>query len=216
MGEYVYCVIAKKDAPKEFKVKGLEDNKISVIDYQDLAIIVSQAPMKEYPPTEENVERHKAVELSLLKDHTILPVAFGMVFKTSGVLINTLRKVYPILKKSLRLIDNKIELGVKVIFPKDLEKVDFNGKSQEEFQEDCEKEFVDALSSLAVESKKGKLFSERLVFNRSFLVDRSKIDEFSEVLGKLDDKYPSLQTKYTGPWPPYNFVDIRIMSRGRG
>lgn len=213
MGEYVYCIMARKDAPKAFEVKGIDCGDVSVNNYQDLAAVVSKTPIKEYEPTEENVEKHKAVELHLLKDHTVLPVAFGMVFKNSSVLINTMRKVYPVLKKSLRLIDNKIELGVKNIFPKELQNLNLNGQSKEEFREEREKEVMDVLGKIAVESKKGKLFSERLVFNRSFLVDRDKIEQFSEALGKLNEKYPSLQTKYTGPWPPYNFVDIRIMGR---
>ncbi|MCG2717497.1 MAG: GvpL/GvpF family gas vesicle protein, partial [Nanoarchaeota archaeon] len=82
-------------------------------------------------------------------------------------------------------------------------------------KKECEQEFVEALSKATVESSKGKLFSKRLVINRSFLVDRDKINEFSEILGKLDDKYAALKINYTGPWPPYNFVDIRIMGRGR-
>jgi len=216
MAEYVYCIMAKDDAPKKLDMKGIENSEITVFRYQDLVAVMSKTPLKEYEPIEKNVEKHKAVELHLLKDHTILPVAFGMVFKSSGVLVNTMRKVYPVLKKSLRLVDNKIELGVKAIFPKEMENFNLNGMSREEFQEECENDFVDTLSKIAVESKKGKLFSERLVFNRSFLVDRDKVDEFSEVLGKLDDKYAALQTKYTGPWPPYNFIDIRVMGRGRG
>lgn len=217
MGEYLYCIIAKDGASKKFDVRGINNEEIRCIDYKDLRAIVGEAPMKEYEPTEENTERHKQVALNVLKDHTVLPVAFGMVFKTRGVLINTMRRVYPVLKKSLRLTDNKIELGVKVVFPNDPKEIEklANGKSKEEFIAECESEFVNALKKTVAETKKGKLFSERLVLNHYFLVDRTRIDEFSAVLGKLDDKYGALKTRYTGPWPPYNFVDIRIMSRGR-
>ncbi|MEK6875803.1 MAG: GvpL/GvpF family gas vesicle protein, partial [Nanoarchaeota archaeon] len=224
-----------KNAPKNFEIKGLEDSDVYAINYQDLTAVASKAPMKEYEPTEENTEKHKQVSLHVLKNYTVLPVAFGMVFKTRGILINTIRRVYPLLRKSLRLVDNKIELGVKTILPKDLE--DFEreiskkeisgvdkdklyqqskiGKSKDEFIKKCEEEFVNALDKIAFQSKNGKLFSERLAFNISFLVDRAKIDNFSAELEKLSNKYNSLKIQYTGPWPPYNFVDIRIMSRGR-
>lgn len=216
MGEYVYCVIKRKKIPIDFAIKGIEDSDVYTINYNDLTAVASKAPMKEYKPTEENTEKHKEVSLHVLKNHTVLPVAFGMVFKTRGVLINTMRRVYPLLRKSLRLIDNKIELGVKTILPKDIEDFESEiGKSKDEFIKECEEEFVNGLDKIAAQSKNGKLFSERLAFNRSFLVERDKIDNFSAELEKLGNKYNPLKLQYTGPWPPYNFVDIRIMSRGR-
>ncbi|MBU2639303.1 MAG: GvpL/GvpF family gas vesicle protein [Nanoarchaeota archaeon] len=214
IGEYLYCITTKKDAPKEFNIKGMEDSDIRVMFYRDLAAIVSKAPLKEYEPTEENVEKHKTVALHILKDHTVLPVALGMVFKKMGILTSTMGRVYFVLKKSLNLIDNKIELGVKVILPKNFEESN-NGKSIEELREECKTEFAKKLDGIAVESKEGKLFSDRLALNMSFLVDRNNIDKFSDILGKLDDKYNDLKVQYTGPWPPYNFVDVRIMSRGK-
>lgn len=217
VGEYVYCVIARKDAPKKFDINGIGDNEVYMINYNDLAAVVSKAPLKEYEPDEESVAKHKEVSLEVLKKYTVLPVAFGMVFKNRGILISTMRKVYILLRKSLRIIDNKVELGVKAIFPTEEDELKnmLKGKSATEFRTECEHEFAETLNNVAVKSYKGKLFSERLVLNMSFLVDKDKVDEFSKTLGKLDDKYAGLKVKYTGPWPPYNFVDIKIMSRGR-
>ena len=216
MGEYVYCIIERKNAPKNFNIKGIEDSDVCTINYQDLAAVASKAPMKEYEPTEDATEKHKQVSLHVLENYTVLPVAFGMVFKSRGILINTMRKVYPLLKKNLRLIDNKIELGVKTILPKDIEVFESKtGKSKEDYIKTCEEEFVNNLGKIAVQSKNGKLFSERLAFNKSFLVEKDKIDNFSAELEKLGNKYNPLKIQYTGPWPAYNFVDIKIMSRGR-
>lgn len=217
MGEYVYCIISRKEAPKTFDVKGIDDKEVYAINYNDLTAVASEAPVKEYEPNEENVAKHKKVSLAVLKDHTVLPVAFGMVFKNRGILTSTMRKLYALLRRSLRLVDDKIELGVKAIFPADEEELKnlLKEKTSDAFRGECEEEFVETLSKVAVESGKGKLFSERLVLNRHFLVDRKKIDEFSEALEKLEEKYSALKIKYTGPWPPYNFVDIRIMSKGR-
>jgi len=194
MGEYVYCIIKKKKTPMNFEIKGVEDSDIYTINYNDLTAVASKAPMKEYEPTEENTEKHKQVSLHVLENHTVLPVAFGMVFKTRGVLTNTMRRVYPLLRKNFRLIDNKIELGVKTILPKNIEVFESKtGKSKEDYIKTCEEEFVNSLGKIAVQSKNGKLFSERLAFNRSFLVERDKIDGFSAELEKLNNKYNSLK-----------------------
>lgn len=215
-GEYVYCIISRKEAPKNFGVKGIEDNPVYGINCKDLTAVVSQAPMKEFEPTEENVEKHKRVALHVLKKCTVLPVAFGMVFKSRRILLSTMLNVYLLLKRSLMGAHNKVELGVKAIFPKGIDfETHANGKSREEFIKECEESFYSALNSLAVKSKKDKLFSEKLVYNYSFLVDRNEIEKFSGEIEKLDKKCNPLKIQYTGPWPPYNFVDIRIMSRGR-
>lgn len=217
MGEYVYCIIARNKASKTFDVKGVNDKEVYMVNYNDLTAVVSEAPVKEYEPNEENIAKHKEVSLAVLKNHTVLPVAFGMVFKNRGILTSTMRKVYALLKRNLRLIDNKIELGVKAIFPVDEEGLKnlLKGKTVEEFRKEYESEIVETLGKAAVESSKGKLFSEKLALNLSFLVNKDKMDEFSKTLGELNDKYPTLKIKYTGPWPPYNFVDIKIMSKGR-
>ncbi len=275
MAEYLYCIINRTKL-NGFPEEGIEGGRPYALPYQDLCAIVSEAPLKDYEPDDDNIARHKDVELAVMKDHTVLPVAFGMVFKTKGVIVNTMRNVYPILKRSLRLIDNKIELGVKVITPKegkdvkedipldtgvpqeitqaiteeegtDKEKEDFaaldtsapkEGKdvkedipldtgvpqeitqdvkeevSQEATHTIKEEDFT-TLDKIAVESRKGEMFSDRLLYNKSFLIDRKDIERFSEEVEKIRQKYKECKIKYSGPWPPYNFVDIRIMGRGR-
>ena len=122
-GEYVYCIINRKGAPESFDIRGINGAPVSCIHYMDLSAVVSRAPMIEYKATEENTTIHRDVNQHVLKNHTVLPVALGMVFKTRGVLINTMRGVYGVLRRSLRLVDNKIELGVKTILPKNKEDV---------------------------------------------------------------------------------------------
>jgi len=215
-GEYVYCIINRKGAPNHLDITGIKGGPVYCIHYAEISAVVSKAPMIEYKATEENTTIHRDVNQYVLKNYTVLPVALGMVFKNRGVLINTMRRVYGLLRRSLRLVDNKIELGVKAILPKNKEEFEGNiEKSVGEFRKICEEEYLKELRELSVETKEGKLFSERLAFNYSFLVEREKIPLFTEKITTLEEKYNQLLTKYTGPWPPYNFVDIKIISRGR-
>jgi len=217
LGEYVYCIIASKDAPNEFNIKGIENNQVYPLKYKSLTAIVSQATMKEYEPTDENVEMHKNVELEILKQYSILPVAYGMVFKNRAVVLGTMKKVYATLWKNLKKVENKIELGIKAIAPKEKEELEklLDGKSLEEFKKKCETEFIECLGEATVSVKKNKLFSERLICNQSFLIEKDKVNIFTENVGKLRKKFKSLKIQYTGPWPAHNFVNIRIMGGGR-
>ena len=216
-GAYIYGIIASKEAPKEFGIKGIEGNPVYPLKYKLLTAVASEATMCEFKPTDENVEIHKNVELEILKQCSILPVAYGMVFKNKGIVLGTMKKVYPLLWKGLKRVENKVELGIKAIIPrekKELEKL-LNGKSLEEFRKECETGFIEILGEMAVSVKKDRLFSDKLVCNQSFLVEKDKVDAFTEKVGELRNKFKELKIQYTGPWPAYNFVNIRIMSGGR-
>ena len=51
----------------------------------------------------------------------------------------------------------------------------------------------------------------RLALTASFLVDRKDEKAFDDKVKEISRKYEDLLTfKYTGPWPPYNFVNIKL------
>ena len=215
-GKYVYCVISADGEKKSFGDLGIENTgEVYTIAHKEFTAVVSDSPMQEYEMTEENVRAHEDVVRKMMADYTVLPVAFNMVFKNKKTLLVTMNKARKALKKAYEAVDNKVELGVKAIFPKEAMK-EFergrSGKSREEFVKECDSDFVETLDKKAAELKKLKLFSDRLAFNAAFLVDSDEIGEFSEAVGGLNDKYQSLKVQYSGPWPPYNFVDIRILS----
>jgi hypothetical protein len=113
------------------------------------------------------------------------------------------------MKKAMKIVDNKVELGVKIILPQD-----FDGDLQK--VEQCKSEFSNSLKQIAFDSKNLNLFSKRLIMNGSFLVEKDKIEAFSDEVERLRTKYDSFKVRYSGPWSPYNFVDIHIMSQQRG
>jgi hypothetical protein len=116
---------------------------------------------------------------------------------------------YQAMQKALQVIDGKVELGIKVFLPKDLENMDSVQR------EDCGADFLQNLLAVSSDYKKLKLFSNRLIFNSTFLVEKSCIDDFSLQVSKLKEKYDGLKVQYSGPWPTYNFVDIHILGGKR-
>jgi hypothetical protein len=49
-----------------------------------------------------------------------------------------------------------------------------------------------------------------MIMNAAFLVARDREAEFDVRVKEIGAKYETLKFKYTGPWPPYNFVNIRL------
>ncbi|MGQ0561914.1 MAG: GvpL/GvpF family gas vesicle protein [Gemmatimonadota bacterium] len=69
----------------------------------------------------------------------------------------------------------------------------------------------ESLKPVAVASRSNKPIGDRMIMNAAYLVDRSREQDFDEAVKALSRKYEDvLSFKYTGPWPPYNFVNIKL------
>ena len=123
-GKYIYCVI---DSPEErdfgnMGIGGREDLVHSVC-YKDIAIVVSDSPIKKYNISRESIITHQKSMEMLMKDYTILPVKFGTVAGgKEGIDVaqrlrsEVLKARYEELKGLLAKMENKVELGLKAIW----------------------------------------------------------------------------------------------------
>jgi hypothetical protein len=75
----------------------------------------------------------------------------------------------------------------------------------------------ESLRPLSVASRAGKLVGDNMILNVAFLVERTREDEFNQAVGGLTGRYAGmLGFRYTGPWPPYSFVKLRLELRETG
>jgi hypothetical protein len=71
-------------------------------------------------------------------------------------------------------------------------------------------EIFDALRSVSVASRSNKPIGDKMIMNAAFLVSREMEPAFDARVKEIGQQYDKLTFKYTGPWPPYNFVNIRL------
>jgi len=72
-------------------------------------------------------------------------------------------------------------------------------------------EIYEGLRSAAVASRSNKPIGDKMIMNAAFLIDREKTRVFDDQISEIAKKFESKLTfLYTGPWPPYNFVNIRL------
>jgi hypothetical protein len=96
------------------------------------------------------------------------------------------------------------------------------GRLVEAALEEAGNEYVrdvhEALRPAAVASRSNKPIGDRMILNAAFLVDRDREGAFDERVKAISRKYEGLLTfRYTGPWPPYNFVNIKLkLEKARG
>ena len=73
------------------------------------------------------------------------------------------------------------------------------------------REIYEALRVCCVASRDNQPIGDKMIMNAAFLVERKREAEFDSVVNKIAKKFGKrLKFKYTGPWPPYNFVSIRL------
>ena len=194
---YLYGIINKEDI--KLDIKGLKNKPIKKIDFKDVSALTSGYPTLKLMLKEEEAMHHADIVKKIAEKTTIVPVSYGTVFENQEILNTILSKYYTAIKQTLLLIDGKIELGLKVVKN---EFADANNGAAIEI--------LDSLSKLSIKNIKGDIFSDRLLLNHSFLAEKNKFSEFSEEIAKLEQKHNDLKFVYTGPWPPYSFVNIKI------
>ena len=71
-------------------------------------------------------------------------------------------------------------------------------------------EIFRSLRDVSVASRSNKPIGDRMIMNAAFLVARDMEPAFDRRVKDIGQRYDKLTFKYTGPWPPYNFVNIRL------
>jgi hypothetical protein len=71
-------------------------------------------------------------------------------------------------------------------------------------------EIFHGLRDVSVASRSNKPIGDRMIMNAAFLVARDTEAAFDARVKEIGQRYDKLTFKYTGPWPPYNFVNIRL------
>src|SRR5213594_110020 len=241
-GKYVYCVIRSEDALRFGAVGlGTVPAEVSTVHYKDIAAVVSDTPIEVFDATRENVLAHERVNEAVMRDHTVIPMSFGTVFKTRDDIIELLRGAYSAFIDVLLKMEDKVEFGLKVLWDRDvmireIEKLDEDvrrlkgeiatQKGSTYFARVQYGRLVDAalgtlsdryvseifneLRDVSVASRANKAIGDKMILNAAFLVSRDQEAAFDKKVKELGARYDKLTFRYTGPWPPYNFVNIRL------
>jgi hypothetical protein len=241
-GKYVYCII---DAPDPLRFGpigiGADPSDVYSVHYKNLAAVVSDAPLEVLDSTRENVLAHERVNETVMREHTVIPMSFGTIFKTREDIVELLRSAAEAFGDVLNKMQNKLEFGLKVLWDREqaireveaededigrLKKEISGQKGPTYFARMQYGRLVDAalvsrseryvadilelLRDVSVASRINKPIGEKMIMNVAFLISRDQEAAFDAKVKSIAGKFDKLTFKYTGPWPPYNFVNIRL------
>jgi hypothetical protein len=243
-GRYVYGIVQSKE-PMNFGKIGIggAGELVYTVNYLDIAAVVSKTAVAIFDPTRENALAHEHVIETVMKNHTIIPMSFGTVFRTDDDIREVLKGIYSSVQDVLNQMAGKLEFGLKVNWDRDqiIEELKEQDEEIRRFHREIirkqlqstyfarmqlgrmidkalaersiqyVREIYEALRVCCVASRDNQPIGDKMIMNAAFLVEREREAEFDHVVNKIARKYGKrLKFKYTGPWPPYNFVNIRL------
>lgn len=206
---YAYGIVEQEDF--ELEVDGVHGvDRVTTVDYRGLSAVVSDIETTDIERTDEDVQAHNDVLRDVMESdggRTVVPMGFGMAFKNERTLRGVMRGAQRAFRKALNDIENTVELGVKIVAPED-------GFDQ---QADVRSDIEQRLSSVSVDDTDDDLFSDRLILNKSYLVEHNDRSAFDDVIDSINADYgDDYIVQYTGPFAPYSFVDIRVGAEQQG
>lgn len=220
-GKYIYCIIGSQGKAGPFGQIGIGErgDMLFAICFNDIAAVVSNAPIKKYPVAREYLLSHERAIEEVMKSYTVLPVRFATIAEDENKVMRILEKEHDRFVKLLRYMENKKELGLKAVFE---EKVVYReivanykgikaqkeniakqpvrqfdlieiGRLVEEALEEEKTRYKDdilaSLTPLVLEVKINSTYGERMILNSAFLVEKIKEPAFDLKLNELTDTY---------------------------
>jgi hypothetical protein len=241
-GKYVYCIVDSGD-PLRFGPIGIgaDPSEVYTVHYKSLAAVVSDAPLEVLDSTRENVLAHERVNETVMREHTVIPMSFGTIFKTREDIVELLRSAAEAFGDVLNKMQNKLEFGLKVLWDRDQAvreveaededisrlKKEISGQKGPTYfarmqygrlidaalqarSERYVAEILEQLREVSVASRVNKPIGDKMIMNAAFLISRDQETAFDAKVKSIASRFDKLTFKYTGPWPPYNFVNIRL------
>lgn len=279
-GFYIYCIRPKLADIYSIKAAGVEFAKsISVVPFKDIEAIIGEIDpslfrgrirqsegfggqaafdgekiknklLDDPKWAEENIRRHHEVIDCAFQMSVVIPMKFGVIYKTKVSLAEMLKRYYRQYKTLIFRLQDKKEWGVKAYLDhkkfieglkkknKEIQKLEeIRSSVQEgmkwyaerkidkivadESEEEIEKELqylVEKLEGRAENVRLNEALSKDIqtpardmILNAACLVKNDALQRFRDLFQELakDAMEKGITLELSGPWPPYNFVDIK-------
>jgi hypothetical protein len=175
---------------------------------RDLAAIVAESPYAALEPNEERVTHVADVVSQYQARSAILPAPVGVVFRTRDAVQRWLELHYVALSDALSFVDDRVVGRVHVWRPGAPEDRDSGSDLAAAAAESLRVLRRSAVATVPLRMEK----ITGIVLSAAFLVEQELWKEFSGKVEEQRTSAPNLKFELTGPWPPYDFVQMRFGS----
>ncbi|HEX7313390.1 MAG TPA: GvpL/GvpF family gas vesicle protein [Pyrinomonadaceae bacterium] len=234
MSLYVYCL--GEDLPESAfeRLTGVGGARVRVLALVGFAAVVSETGADAAPVNEENLKAHNRVNAAALAVSTPLPCRFGTraaherlaeyVAANAAALAAALARVRGRVEMSVKLMEKSEVRGRKSEVESEAGAAAHGAgtafllKKRRELQgeegarrraDEAASWLASGVGELARETEARVSPSEAIFVRAAHLVERESVEEYRARLRTLAAARRDLRLLTSGPWPPYNFSDIR-------
>jgi hypothetical protein len=178
----------------------------TLVVVRDLAAIVGESEYTMLEPTPERVAQYTDVVSAFARRGPVLPAPVGVVFKQPDAVRRWLELHYVALSDALSFVDNRVVARVHVWRPGPAEEREAGSDLAAAAAESLRVLRRSAVTTvpLRVEKVTG------IVLSAAFLVEQELWKEFAAEVEEQGRRTPNLRFELTGPWPPYDFVQMQL------
>lgn len=193
-GLYLYGVIRTRGRRGRARA---DDDAVSSVRYRDLEALVRPAPYAIPAIDDAGLQDHHRALDAAMRRATVLPAPFGMVFHGRRAILRFLEDQYIVLDEGLSFLDGHWEMRLHIVGDQEIGSVRHMAS---QLYSDLRRL---ARAAIPLPAEAPRLLSA------AFLVEKNGWIRFVEESEDLNRAHPELVFDVTGPWPPYDFVDIQ-------
>jgi hypothetical protein len=196
---------------------GLEGRPLRAISEGPLVAVVSDQTGPDPTPTPAAVTSYERIVRRLMERGPVLPAQFGSVLADEAGVRGLLRRRRKDLMGRLDRVRGAVEIGLRASWRETGRgRPDVRPQSGTSYLRDRLElrqsarrvaSELDALTALAVSSRRAVIPRPDLPVLDAYLVDRARVDEFVALVAQLGDCLDDVDLVCTGPWPPYSFAE---------
>jgi hypothetical protein len=186
------------------KLKGTAGDEL--VEHRGMAALVRTVPYRVPDWNKDHIQQHSATIERAMRRATIVPAPYGVVFRSREQVVDFLEDQHVALDEALSFLDGAFEMRLHI---------QASGRRPDV----SEGELVDLAASFytTLRRRSRAAFTlpttGRRILSAAFLVGRADWVSFVEYADELDADHPEFQFDLTGPWPPYDFVQIAFFPR---
>ena len=186
------------------RVVAVDGTELLVV--RELAAIVGQTSYHAVEPSEERVQQVAQTIGTYVQRAAVLPAPVGVVFRSRDAVVRWLELHYVALSDALSFVDDRVVGRVHVWRPGE--------PSEREVGSDLAATAAETLRELrraAVATVPLRIEQiTGIVLSASFLIEQELWKEFAAKVEEQGSRAPNLRLELTGPWPPYDFVQMQF------
>jgi hypothetical protein len=217
---HVYALV--RGLPMLPQSRGIDNEALQRIEFVDADAIVSSCSGASSDAETDDLVRHSEV-IDAIQSHAdaVLPMRFGERFSDEDALASALESRWTEVRRALERVGGCVEIALRVFGTSDhVAETTVPAASGSDYMHArldrlVEREGVVAaahepLARLAREAVTSQAGDGDVLHQASYLLPRSELDPFMNVVNGLSRDHPELIVVCTGPWAPHSFSALEV------